>query len=144
VAVVLLTNGGGARQLYAELFAELLAELAGVRMPDAFGPPDPPPVVDLAPFVGAYRREGVVITVSEREGEPHLRYEFVDGMKDLSPPLEADLVPVSETVFAASGAGLSFGDDWMPVVFSTLSDGATYCYIGMRAAPKRVGSGDGV
>jgi hypothetical protein len=49
-------------------------------------------------------------TVSEREGEPHLVYEFVDGMKDLSPPLEADLVPASEK----------------------------------RAAPRLVGSGDGV
>lgn len=136
VAVALLTNGGGARRLYADLFRELLGELAGVRMPDAFAPAARPPAVDIAPHLGTYRREGVVITVTERAGTPHLVYEFVDGMKDFSPPLEADLVPVSDTVFAASGAGLSFGEDWMPVVFSTLADGTACCYIGMRAAPR--------
>ncbi|MCM2389580.1 serine hydrolase domain-containing protein [Streptomyces albipurpureus] len=137
VAVVLLTNGGAARLLYADLMRELLAELAGVRMPDAFGPAAQPPVVDMAPLVGTYRREGVVITVSTQgDGTPHLRYEFVDGMKDFSPPLDMELTPLSGTVFAASGAGPSFSEDWMPVVFATLPDGTACCYIGMRCAPK--------
>ena len=57
-------------------------------------------------------------------------------MKDLSPPLEMDLVPVTETVFAATGAGPSFSEDWMPVVFSTLPDGTHCVYVGMRAAPR--------
>jgi hypothetical protein len=86
--------------------------------------------------VGTYQREGVVITVSERAGRPHLLYEFVDGMKDFSPPLEVDLVPLSDTVFAGRGAGSSFVEDWMPVVFSTLTDGTPCVYIGMRAAPR--------
>ncbi|MEV6675129.1 serine hydrolase domain-containing protein [Streptomyces sp. NPDC051162] len=136
VAVALLTNGGGARKLYASLLRELLAELAGVRMPDSLAPAERPPVVDMAPLVGTYRREGVVITVSERDGAPHMVYEFVDGMKDFSPPLDIDLVPVSETVFAGTGAGPSFSEDWMPVVFSTLADGTGCVYVGMRAAPK--------
>ncbi|GGX93587.1 serine hydrolase domain-containing protein [Streptomyces hiroshimensis] len=142
VAVVLLTNGGGARLLYAALFRELLAELAGVTMPAPFAPPAAPPAVDMTPLVGTYRREGVVITVTAtataagRTGEPRLVYEFVDGMKDFSPPLEMDLTPLSPTVFAASGAGPSFSEDWMPVVFSTLSDGTACVYIGMRAAPR--------
>lgn len=136
LAVALLTNGGGARRLYATLLRELLQELAGVRMPESFGPPPQPIAVDITPFVGTYRREGVVITVSELAGRPHLVYEFVDGMKDLSPPLDMDLVPVSERVFAGSGAGPSFSEDWMPVVFSTLADGTGCVYIGMRAAPK--------
>ncbi|MGH8964835.1 MAG: serine hydrolase domain-containing protein, partial [Actinomycetes bacterium] len=70
-----------------------------------------------------------------RDGAPHLLYEFVDGMKDLSDPLEAELVPVTDTVFAARGSG-PFAEDWMPVVFATLSDGTRCAYIGMRAAPK--------
>jgi hypothetical protein len=57
-------------------------------------------------------------------------------MKDFSPPLEMDLVPVSDTVFAASGAGPSFSEDYMPVVFATLTDGTACVYVGMRAAPK--------
>ncbi|MBY8887546.1 beta-lactamase family protein [Streptomyces sp. PTM05] len=135
VALVLLTNGGDARRLYEELFGELLDELAGVRMPEPFGPPEQPPAVDVAPLVGTYLREGVRITVTDRDGTAHLVYEFVDGMKDFSPPLEMDLAPVSEKVFAGPGSG-AYSADWMPVVFATLSDGTDCVYIGMRAAPK--------
>ncbi|GAA3534163.1 hypothetical protein GCM10022419_011910 [Nonomuraea rosea] len=136
VAVALLTNGGGARLMCSDLFRELLGELAGVRMPEPFGPPATPPAVDLAPLTGRYRRAGVAITVSEREGRGHLRYEFVDGMKDISPPIEAELTPLSATVFAGSGAGPSFSDGYMPVVFSTLPDGTECVYVGMRATPR--------
>ncbi|MGR6923855.1 serine hydrolase domain-containing protein [[Actinomadura] parvosata] len=137
LALALMTNGGSARLLYADLFRELLAELAGVTMPAPFAPPAQPPAVDLAPLLGTYRREGVVITVTEKpDGGAHLRYEFVDGMKDMSPPLDMELTPVTSAVFAASGAGPSFSEDYMPVVFSTLSNGVACVYIGMRAAPK--------
>ncbi|MEW2403433.1 serine hydrolase domain-containing protein [Streptomyces sp. NPDC046862] len=135
VVLVLLTNGGDARRLYEDLFGELLRDLAGVRMPEPFGPPAQPPVVDVAPLVGTYKREGVLITVTERDGQGHLVYEFVDGMKDFSPPLEMDLVPVAPNVFAGAGSG-AYSADWMPVVFSTLVDGTGCVYIGMRAAPK--------
>jgi CubicO group peptidase (beta-lactamase class C family) len=135
VAVVLLTNGGGARHLYSGLLRELLGELAGVRMPAPFGPPAEPPAVVLGDRAGTYRREGVEITISDRDGVPHLRYAFVDGMAGLAPPIESDLVAVSDTVFAGRADG-PFGDDWMPVVFSTLEDGTGCAYIGMRAAPK--------
>ncbi|MEY2226422.1 MULTISPECIES: serine hydrolase domain-containing protein [Streptomyces] len=137
LVVVLLTNGGAARFLYADLMRELLRDLGGVHMPPAFAPPARPPVVDMAPLVGTYRREGVVITVGVRpDGATRLLYEFVDGMRDFSPPLEMDLTPLSSTVFAASGAGPSFSGGWMPVVFATLVDGTPCCYIGMRCAPK--------
>ncbi|TKK86274.1 beta-lactamase family protein [Herbidospora galbida] len=137
VALVLLTNGGAARLLYADLFRDLLAELAGVAMPAPFAPADPAPEVDLAPLLGTYRREGVVITVSRHpDGAARMRYAFVDDMKDLSPDLEMTLEPVTGTVFAASGAGPSFSEDYMPVVFATLADGSQVCYVGMRATPK--------
>ncbi|MFJ6777691.1 serine hydrolase domain-containing protein [Streptomyces yangpuensis] len=137
VIVVLLTNGGGARHLYADLFRELLADLAEVRMPPPFAPPVRPPAVDMTPLLGTYRREGVVITVTAPDGVPHLRHEFVDGMRDFSPPLETDLVPLSATVFAAAGAaGTSFGETWTPVVFAALVDGTPCCYLNMRCAPR--------
>lgn len=59
-----------------------------------------------------------------------------DDMKDMSPPLDMELTPVTDTVWAASGAGPSFSAAYMPVVFTTLK-GAEYVYIGMRAAPKQ-------
>jgi CubicO group peptidase (beta-lactamase class C family) len=137
LVLVLMTNGGAARLLYADLFRELLAELAGVTVPQPFAPAAVPPAVDLAPLLGTYRREGVVITVFlGDDGRARMRYEFVDGMKDMSPPLEMDLAPVTATVFAASGAGPSFSEDHMPVVFSTLSTGTRVCCVGMRATAK--------
>ncbi|MFF5968856.1 serine hydrolase domain-containing protein [Streptomyces collinus] len=136
VAVALLTNGGGARELYAALYRELLAELAGVTMPDTFAPPAKPPVVDFAPLVGTYRREGVIITVTERDGAGRMVYEFVDGMKDFSEPLEIELVPVTERVFAGTGVGAAFSEGYMPVIFSKLLDGTGCVYIGMRCGPK--------
>ncbi len=91
----------------------------------------------MTPLLGTYRREGVVITVTAGSGgSPHLRYEFADGMRDFSPPLELDLTPLSATVFAATGAGPSFGEGWTPVVFAALVDGTPCCYIGMRCAPR--------
>ncbi|MGW3343009.1 hypothetical protein ACWDA3_06865 [Nonomuraea rubra] len=117
-----------ARRLYADLFAEL----AGVRMPEPFAPAAEPPAIGWGRLAGTYRRQGVVITVTECR----MRYEFVDGMKDLSPPLDMALAPVTETVFAASGAGPSFSEDHMPVVFSTLAGGTRCVYVGMRATPE--------
>ncbi|KOU40315.1 hypothetical protein ADK53_10315 [Streptomyces sp. WM6373] len=115
----------------------LIADLAEVRTPPSFAPPAHPPTVDMTPLLGTYRREGVVITVTSGSGgSPHLRYEFVDGMRDFAPPLELDLTPLSATVFAATGAGPSFSEDWMPVVFAALVDGTPCCYIGMRCAPR--------
>ncbi|MCG5220844.1 serine hydrolase domain-containing protein [Streptosporangium sp. KLBMP 9127] len=135
VAIVLLANGGDFGRLYADLFRELLDELAGVRMPPPFAPPANPPVVDMTQLAGTYKREGVAITITQNgDGGARVRYEFVDGLKDLSPPLEADLVPVSPTVFAASGG--PFGENHVPVVFSTLTNGTRCVYISMRATPK--------
>ncbi|MEV5503151.1 serine hydrolase domain-containing protein [Nonomuraea fuscirosea] len=144
LALVLLTNGGSARLLYADLFRDLLAEFAGVAMPAPFGPPAQPSTVDVTPLLGTYRRAGVVITVSHDGGGAgdddgdglRMRYEFVDDMKEMSPPLDMELLPVTQTVFAATGAGPSFSEDHMPVVFSTLADGTACVYVGMRATPK--------
>nr|WP_260864780.1 hypothetical protein [Streptomyces incarnatus] len=136
VAVALLTNGGGAREVYAALHRELLADLAGVAVPEPFGPSATPPVVDRAPLVGTYRREGVVITVTEKNGAGHALYEFVDGVKDLSEPLRINLLPVTETAFAGTGVGSAFSTDCTPVIFSSLPDGTRCVCIGMRCAPR--------
>lgn len=131
VAIVLLTNGGGAQQLYTSLFQELLAELVGVSIPDCFAPSKKPITVDFKRFIGTYKREGIVISITEQDNKMHFAGKFVDGMEGFAPPLETNLVPVSDTVFAAF-----FGENWLPVVFSTLPDGTEYVLLGMRVAQK--------
>lgn len=135
VAVVLLANGGGFSPLHHTLFRELAAELANTQVPPPFAPPANPPTVDMTPLLGAYEREGVLITITRNDhGRAHIRYEFTGSMAHLSPPLEADMVPVSDTVFAATfGIG---GEDYTPVVFSTLANGTPCVYVSMRCTPK--------
>ncbi|MFG1686514.1 serine hydrolase domain-containing protein [Nonomuraea sp. NPDC049269] len=133
VAIALMTNSGNARALYVELFTELLGAL-GITMPEPFAPASPPITVDATPFFGTYRRTGVIITVSEQDGKPHVRYEFVDDAAGVSPPLESELKPVTDTIFAAYFAGSGISEE-MPVIFTT-TGGTQYCWVGMRAAPK--------
>ncbi|MFB4282267.1 serine hydrolase domain-containing protein [Nonomuraea sp. MTCD27] len=136
VVAALLTNGGGATGLFVDLFQELLGELAGVRMPDAFAPaPEPRRPVDVAGLAGTYEREGVRLTIGERDGVPRLRLQLTGGMAAYSPPIETDLVPVSDTVLAMPGLG-PVSAPWLPLVFGTLPDGTPYVYFGMRATPK--------
>ncbi|SDI52190.1 serine hydrolase domain-containing protein [Nonomuraea jiangxiensis] len=54
VAVVLLTNGGGAEALHADLVHPLLAELAGVRAPAPVTPPAAAPLSDPGRYVGDF------------------------------------------------------------------------------------------
>ncbi|TDD50136.1 serine hydrolase domain-containing protein [Saccharopolyspora elongata] len=135
VAVVLLTNGGDFARLYADLFRELLAELADARMPVPFAPPANPPEVDLTPLLGSYRRAGAITTISRDDaGGARIRYEFADELEGIAPPMEASLLPVSPTVFAAPfNLG---GEAYSPVVFATLANGTPCVYVSMRAAPK--------
>ncbi|NYV68761.1 beta-lactamase family protein [Bacillus sp. Gen3] len=133
VVVSLMTNGGSTDLLQSILFRELFEELVSVRMPNAVFEPAPnPPTVDITPFVGVYKRQGLTLTVTEHNGTLQLLYEISDGRQTPPPPMEIELIPVSETVFAGAGAG----QEWIPVIFSTLTDGSVYCYIGMRAAQK--------
>ncbi|MFG1689302.1 serine hydrolase domain-containing protein [Nonomuraea sp. NPDC049269] len=135
VVAALLTNGGGATGLFVDLFQELLGELAGVRMPDVFAPAEEGRPVDVAALAGTYEREGMRIMIGERDGVPRLRVELTGAMAGYSPPMEADLVAVSDTVLAMPGIG-PVSAPWLPLVFGTLPDGTPYVYFGMRAAPK--------
>ncbi|MGW2600859.1 serine hydrolase domain-containing protein [Streptomyces klenkii] len=140
LAIALLTNGGGAApKVYEALCRELTAELAGVTMP-AFGPPEQPPTVNTAPFTGAYKREGFLMTITDRpsdEGVLQLTYEGADGLAGSFDPLVWHLTPVSDsparTVFAGRR---NEKDGWIPVVFYALADGSRYVHFGARATAK--------
>jgi CubicO group peptidase (beta-lactamase class C family) len=135
VAVALLTNGGGAAHLSVALLRELMGELTGARVPDALAPPPVPPRVDAEPLVGTYRREGMDLTVTASDGAARLRVELTGGMSGYSPPLELDLLPVQENVFAARGGGV-INSEWLPIVFAALPDGTPCACFGMRVAPR--------
>ncbi|MFE2745694.1 serine hydrolase domain-containing protein [Streptomyces scopuliridis] len=147
IALALLTNGGGAApKVFEMLCRELTAELAGVTMP-GFGPAAGAPAadpgqlaVDLAPFVGSYRRQGFLMTVTDRpdgEGVLQVKYEGADGLKDTFEPLFWNLVPVSDTPSKTVFAGRrNEKDAWIPVVFYALADGSRCGHFGMRATAK--------
>ncbi|MFD7496264.1 serine hydrolase domain-containing protein [Streptomyces sp. NPDC059832] len=135
VVAALLTNGGSATSFFVDLFQELLGELAGVRLPDVFAPPAQSPTVDLGALTGTYEREGVRITVGERDGVPQVRLELTGGVAQYSPPIESDLVAVDDAVLAMPGIG-PVSAPWLPLVFGTLPDRTPYVYFGMRVAPK--------
>ncbi|MFE2493601.1 serine hydrolase domain-containing protein [Streptomyces scopuliridis] len=147
IALALLTNGGGAApKVFETLCRELTAELAGVTMP-GFGPAAGASAadaaqltVDLAPFVGSYRREGFLMTVTDRpdgEGVLQVKYEGADGLKDTFEPLFWNLVPVSDTPSKTVFAGRrNEKDAWIPVVFYALAAGSRCGHFGMRATAK--------
>jgi dipeptidyl aminopeptidase/acylaminoacyl peptidase/CubicO group peptidase (beta-lactamase class C family) len=134
LAVVVLTNGGNAADLYAELVPDLFAELAGITLPEPFAPPSPPATVDIAPFVGTYERAGNRIEVLDGDGSPMARWTETGPLADLlkEPVQEFPLVAVSERVFAVREPR---AQTWTAVTFYEV-DGRSYLHAGGRATPR--------
>lgn len=135
LAVVLLTNGGHTRDLYEDLYREVFAELAGVEMPDRFGPPAEPVEVDVTPYVGRYERTSVQMDVEQGDDGPVLRTTLVGPLAELEPdPVEEHaLVPVGPGLFAVRPEGT---ETWVPVTFYELATGEPYLHMGARATPR--------
>jgi CubicO group peptidase (beta-lactamase class C family) len=136
LAVVLLTNGGHARDLFEELYREVLAEGAALTMPPPLAPPDEPPPVDPSRYVGVYERTSATTVVFERDGSLVLRSTVTGPLAALAaePTHEYDLVPVAEDLFVMRAPGTV---TWVPVTFYRLPDGSEYVHYGVRANPKR-------
>lgn len=135
LAVVLLTNGGHTRDLYEDLYREVFAELAGVTMPERFGPPDEPVDVDVTPYLGRYERTSVQMDVEQGDDGPILRTTLVGPLAELEPdPVEEHpLVPVGPGLFAVRPEGT---ETWVPVTFYELATGEPYLHMGARATPR--------
>ena len=135
VAIVLLTNGGNAHDLYEELFRELLDELCGLRMPAALAPAVEPPAVALGELAGLYERVGVRIELADRGGRLAGRLTATGPLAELDddPVEEVELLPVTPNVFVTRSDG---EETWTPAVFYALDDGSRYLHMGGRATPR--------
>jgi CubicO group peptidase (beta-lactamase class C family) len=67
LAIVLLTNGGNAIELYTTVFGHVLDELAGVELPPLPAPPADPVEVDVTRMLGSYSCEVLDIMISQDE-----------------------------------------------------------------------------
>ncbi|MFB6549651.1 serine hydrolase [Streptomyces sp. NPDC056405] len=135
LAVTLLTNGGGAHDLYLELFREIFAELAGVTLPQPLTPPAEPVTVDAHRHLGRYERAGARIEILEGADGLRLRHTVTGPLAALVPETvwESDLAPVSDDLFAVTLPG---SRSWTPVTFYALPTGEPYVHFGVRATPK--------
>ncbi len=151
LAVTLLTNGGGAHDLYLDLYREIFAELAGVEMPRPLEPAPVPPEVDLARHTGTYERAGARIEILDGDGDgdgggdwdgaeggdegPRLRMTVTGPLAALVPdPVEEfALVPLAQDLYLIRRPG---SEAWTPVTFYSLPTGERYLHFGVRATPK--------
>ena len=107
LAVTLLTNGPGAREVYQVLFSEIFEELAGVRVPAKPSRPTSPPDIDLSRYAGTYQRLAISYELEAKDGE-------LAGTVTISGPLAAmvpdpvqkvSMVPVDERTFLTYSEG---------------------------------------
>jgi dipeptidyl aminopeptidase/acylaminoacyl peptidase/CubicO group peptidase (beta-lactamase class C family) len=138
LAVTMLTNNDGSRDLYEELYREIFTELAGVEMPRPLTPPQPPledPSGAIAPYVGRYERAGVNMEVFTGEDGPMLRTTVTGPLAEMVPdPVdEYPLVPYGPALFLTKPPE---AETWFPVTFYELPTGERYLHFGARATPR--------
>ncbi|GGB28984.1 serine hydrolase [Flexivirga endophytica] len=135
LAVALLTNGGNTRDLYEDLYREIFAEMAEVEMQHSLEPPAQPVEVDIAPWLGTYRRESMTVEVSADDEGPRLRVTVTGPVAATmdDPTEEAALIPVAENLFVMRLPGV---ETWSPVTFYRPDGERRYIHFGARATPK--------
>lgn len=134
LAVVLLTNGGNARDLSEDLFREVFRDVAAVELPAPLQVPADPPALDCSPYLGTYERAGARTEIFERDGLV-LRQTVTGPLADLAevPTHEYALRPVRAGLFAMRSPHVR---TWSPVTFYNLPDGTAYVHYSSRANPK--------
>ncbi|HWO61594.1 MAG TPA: serine hydrolase domain-containing protein, partial [Umezawaea sp.] len=132
LAVVLLTNGGNARDLYVDLYREVFADLAGLTVPAPLEPPVEPVSVDASRHLGTYERAGARMEVLDG---PVLRTTVTGPLAELEPELthEYEMVAVRDDLFVVRDPKVR---TWTPVWFYSLPTGERYLHFGVRATPK--------
>jgi CubicO group peptidase (beta-lactamase class C family) len=136
VAVTLLTNGGGAREVYKAIFSTVLGDLAGVSVPATPTAPETPLEMDLTPYEGHFERLNVTCDI-EPDGHGMLATVTASGpLADISgdPTQKIRLTPVDDSLFLAK---MEKVEAPIPFVFYDFQDGVPqYIHFGARAMPR--------
>jgi CubicO group peptidase (beta-lactamase class C family) len=135
LAVVLLTNGGHARDLYQDLCREIFAEVAGVAMAATIEPPGEPAAADVTPHLGTYERAGIHIEVLAGGDGPMMRTTAIDALAEITPDpvTEYPMTAVAPDLYVVREPGTL---TWLPVTFYELPSGEKYLHFAARATPK--------
>jgi CubicO group peptidase (beta-lactamase class C family) len=134
LAVTLLTNGPGARDVYRDLFAEIFSEVAGVTMPPSTPPaPSEPPDLDLAAYAGHYERLAISYEL-EVDGDELAGTVTVSGPLAAmvpDPVMKLRMRPVDARTFFVFSEG---EEEPSTAAFYEFEDGVpTYLHQGARA-----------
>lgn len=138
VAMVLLTNGPGARPVFEGLFAEFFDPLAGVTLPVTATPADAPPAVEQHRWVGTYERQETRLEVVAREdGDVDLTLTNLGPTAALVPGWTQRLTGFeADTLISAAPAGAG-GTHLTVKAIGTRADGtAEWLHVGARATPR--------
>lgn len=119
MVVALLTNGGDARGLYADIFGSIFGTLAGIKPPQPQKPAKKISV-DLGRFTGVYENVGTRAEVSAKDGRLNVR--AITKLWDVLPPMEFLLAPVDQELFVALGPD---GKALQSVNFGAFDDAGT-------------------
>jgi len=136
LAVVLLTNGGNATDLYRELFGEIFSELAGVHLPPALTPAGGLPLVGPERYAGTYERASCRLEVLAGDDGLVMRSTLLGPIAELvpEPVTEYRMVPAGPDLFLVREHPDS--RSWLSVTFYELVTGERYLHFGVRATPK--------
>jgi CubicO group peptidase (beta-lactamase class C family) len=137
VAVVLLTNGGGAEDLYLDIVGGLFDQLCGITVP-RFDPGDGAGTdgvgTDGAENAGLYEVGELTVEITGGSGRLTARIATRGLLAATGAfPEELDLVPVTTDQWAARQGP---GAPWLPLCFFRLPDGTPCLHVGARAVPR--------
>lgn len=140
LAVVLLTNGGGAGALFDALVRPLLSELARASLNPAPAPPAAPPDVDPAPFLGAFERTGARLELTSEDGRLWFRSRMTGalaGTVPQEPPKE--VVALDDTTLVTAEPDRRSGRHLALKFLEPAGSGFGYVHFGARTTPRVAG-----
>ena len=144
VAMVLLTNGPGARAVFEKLFDEFFVPLAGVALaPTAKAPNPPVALTDVSRFVGDYERQEVRIEVrAADDGAVAITMVPLGESAALAAaPKPIAFVALDQdtlvTAVPMEGAGVHLTARFIATDSTDATGAAQWIHLGARATPRK-------